>query len=135
MLVSLGLIALGVVLLVAGGEVLLRGAVGLATLARLTPAAIGLTVVAAGTSVPELAVLGEGEARYVFVLGEGNRVRRTEVRTGAHLNGRVEIVAGLRPGQRVVTEGIIKVTDGMQARLPGERGPGGAGGQRARGGG
>jgi cation:H+ antiporter len=45
-------------LLIAGGESLLRGAVGLATLCRLTPAVIGLTVVAAGTSVPELAVSG-----------------------------------------------------------------------------
>jgi cation:H+ antiporter len=45
-------------LLVAGGDTLLRGAVGLATLLRLTPAVIGLTVVAAGTSVPELAVSG-----------------------------------------------------------------------------
>jgi cation:H+ antiporter len=58
MLVSLALIALGIAFLVAGGEALLRGAVGLATLARLTPAVIGLTVVAAGTSVPELAVSG-----------------------------------------------------------------------------
>ena len=58
MLSSIGLVILGVVLLVAGGELLLRGAVGLATLLRLTPAVIGLTVVAAGTSVPELAVSG-----------------------------------------------------------------------------
>jgi cation:H+ antiporter len=43
-------------LLVVGGESLLRGAVGLATILRITPAVIGLTVVAAGTSVPELAV-------------------------------------------------------------------------------
>jgi cation:H+ antiporter len=57
-LLSIGLIVLGIVLLVVGGEVLLRGAVGLATLLRLTPAVIGLTVVAAGTSVPELAVSG-----------------------------------------------------------------------------
>jgi cation:H+ antiporter len=56
MTISIGLVALGLVLLVAGGELLLRGAVGLATLARVTPAVIGLTVVAAGTSVPELAV-------------------------------------------------------------------------------
>lgn len=52
------MIVLGVVLLAVGGEALLRGAVGLATLLRLTPAVIGLTVVAAGTSVPELAVSG-----------------------------------------------------------------------------
>ncbi len=58
MLLSIGLIFLGVILLVAGGEILLRGAVGLATILRLTPAVIGLTVVAAGTSVPELAVSG-----------------------------------------------------------------------------
>jgi cation:H+ antiporter len=58
MTVSVGMILLGLLLLVAGGEALLRGAVGLATLLRLTPAVIGLTVVAAGTSVPELAVSG-----------------------------------------------------------------------------
>ena len=57
MLLSIGLIVLGLALLVVGGEIL-RGAVGLATLLRLTPAVIGLTVVAAGTSVPELAVSG-----------------------------------------------------------------------------
>ncbi|VTS07344.1 calcium/sodium antiporter [Tuwongella immobilis] len=58
MIVAIGLIVLGIALLVLGGETLLRGAVGLATLCRLTPAVIGLTVVAAGTSVPELAVSG-----------------------------------------------------------------------------
>jgi cation:H+ antiporter len=56
MALAILLILLGMSLLVAGGETLLRGAVGLATLLRLTPAVIGLTVVAAGTSVPELAV-------------------------------------------------------------------------------
>ena len=58
MLLSLALIVLGIALLVAGGESLVRGAVGLAIISRLTPAVIGLTVVAAGTSVPELAVSG-----------------------------------------------------------------------------
>jgi membrane fusion protein (multidrug efflux system) len=76
-------------------------------------------------SVPELAVVGEGDGRFVFAVN-GDRVRRIPVTTGAHLSGRVEITAGLRPGQRVVTEGIVKVTDGMQVRLAGEgnrRGP------------
>ena len=56
MLLSIALVVLGLILLVAGGELLLRGAVGLSVLLHLTPAVIGLTVVAAGTSVPELAV-------------------------------------------------------------------------------
>lgn len=63
MLLSVGLIALGIALLVTGGETLLRGAVGLATILRLTPAVIGLTVVAAGTSVPELSVSVAAAAR------------------------------------------------------------------------
>lgn len=56
MLGAVALIAFGLVLLAGGGELLLRGAVALAKLLRLTPAVIGLTVVAAGTSVPELSV-------------------------------------------------------------------------------
>ena len=71
-------------------------------------------------SVPELAVVAEGDRSYVFAV-TGNRVRRIPVQTGAHLAGRVEILGGLRPGQPVVTEGVIKVTDGMQIRLAGNR--------------
>lgn len=56
MIESLGYILVGLVILVFGGEILLRGAVVLAERMKLTPAIIGLTVVAAGTSVPELAV-------------------------------------------------------------------------------
>jgi cation:H+ antiporter len=56
MLMALALVVVGLVLLALGGEALLRGAVGLAGRLRLSPAVIGLTVVAAGTSVPELAV-------------------------------------------------------------------------------
>lgn len=52
----IALIGLGVIFLGVGGEALLRGAVALATRLRLSPAVIGLTVVAAGTSVPELSV-------------------------------------------------------------------------------
>ncbi len=50
------LVIAGFALLLAGGEALVRGASGLALIARVTPAVIGLTVVAAGTSMPELVV-------------------------------------------------------------------------------
>lgn len=70
-------------------------------------------------SVPELAVVGEGETRYVYALDEGERAKRTTVRTGARLNGRVEVIEGLRPGQQVITDGVVKVADGMKVRLAG----------------
>jgi membrane fusion protein (multidrug efflux system) len=70
-------------------------------------------------SVPELAVVGEGERRFVFLLADGNKARRTEVRTGLRAGGRIEILAGLQPGQRVITEGVVKVADGMTVRVAG----------------
>ena len=56
LLVAVGLVVLGLALLGVGGDVLVRGATTLASLAGLTPAVIGLTVVAMGTSLPELVV-------------------------------------------------------------------------------
>ena len=47
---------LGLAVLVVGAELLVRGAVTLAEIARISPLVIGLTVVAFGTSAPELAV-------------------------------------------------------------------------------
>ena len=45
----------GLVLLAAGGELLVRGAVGLSQLLRISPLLAGLTIVGFGTSTPELA--------------------------------------------------------------------------------
>jgi cation:H+ antiporter len=53
---AIGGIVLGLALLAGGGEGLVRGATTLARLAGVTPAVIGLTVVAMGTSLPELVV-------------------------------------------------------------------------------
>ena len=44
----------GLVLLVAAGEILVRGAAGLALKANISPMMVGLTVVSIGTSAPEL---------------------------------------------------------------------------------
>jgi cation:H+ antiporter len=53
---DIGRILLGLVLLVAGGELLVRGAAGLAARIGMSPLVVGLTVVAFATSAPELAV-------------------------------------------------------------------------------
>lgn len=49
-------VAVGMALLLGGGELLVRGAARLAGLLGVSPLAVGLTIVAFGTSAPELAV-------------------------------------------------------------------------------
>lgn len=56
MVVEWLLVLAGLVLLVGGGEALVRGASGIALLAKVTPVVVGLTIVAAGTSMPEMVV-------------------------------------------------------------------------------
>lgn len=53
---AIGLMVVGLIALIAGGESLVRGASRLAALAGISPLVIGLTIVAFGTSAPELAV-------------------------------------------------------------------------------
>jgi len=64
----------GLVALVVGGELLVRGASSLALAARVAPLVIGLTVVAFGTSAPELAVSVQSCREGVTGLAIGNAV-------------------------------------------------------------
>lgn len=56
MLLSLVAILAGFTLLIAGGELLVSGATRLANRLNISPILIGLTIVAFGTSAPELGV-------------------------------------------------------------------------------
>ncbi len=56
MVVDSFLILLGLAVLLVGGDLLVRGAVGLATAMRIPPLLVSLTIIAFGTSAPELVV-------------------------------------------------------------------------------
>ena len=72
MLISVLMAIVGLLFLLGGGEVLLRGAASLATCLGLSPLLIGLTVVAAATSMPELVVTVISGLEGVPDLGVGN---------------------------------------------------------------
>ena len=69
------LLVLGMLLLVGGGDVLVRGAASLARQFGVSPLIVGLTVVAFGTSAPELSVnvsavlRGSGELSFGNIIG------------------------------------------------------------------
>lgn len=56
MYLNLFLLLVGLVVLILGGELLVRGATRLALLLKISPMVVGLTIVAFGTSAPELFV-------------------------------------------------------------------------------
>ncbi len=68
------MIVVGFGLLAAGGELLVRGASRLAAAAGISPLVIGLTVVALGTSAPEMAVTLQASLRGQSDLAVGNVV-------------------------------------------------------------
>lgn len=62
--------------------------------------------------IAESAVITRGQMKIIFVV-ENNRARLRLVRTGAVRHGKVEIIAGLDPGELVVTGGTAKLQDGQ----------------------
>lgn len=65
--------------------------------------------------VPETALVPVGEDQFVYCIVDGKAVM-TKVRTGQRRQGQVEIVEGLAPESVVVTEGTVKLRDGLAVR-------------------
>jgi RND family efflux transporter MFP subunit len=70
--------------------------------------------------VPVTSLLeADGSLATVFVVAKGGIARKVSVRTGRLLGERVEIVTGLAPGDRVVTEGAAWLDDNEPVRVLG----------------
>lgn len=61
--------------------------------------------------IPEAALVPQGERQYVFLVRD-ERAWRTDVVIGRRTRGEVEILEGLKAGDRVVVEGTQKVGNG-----------------------
>lgn len=67
-----------------------------------------------GLLVPKSAVLERGQLTFVWVVDGGNIARMRLVKPGTVVDGRVEILAGLSAGERVVVGGMERVVDGAR---------------------
>ena len=111
------LVGFGLALLVGGGEALVRGASGIALKARVTPAVIGLTIVAAGTSMPELVVSTQAALANNPGMAVGNVVGSNIFNIGAIL-GLAAIVRPLRiQGNTVRLEWPLMMLASLQLHL------------------
>lgn len=79
---------------------------------------VGLTLNERDTVVvPEAALIPSQGRQYVFVVDEESTARRVEVEIGRRIPGLAEIVSGIVPGQRVITQGIAQVRPGQPVRI------------------
>ena len=67
--------------------------------------------------VPEESIIQQGNRTVVYKVIEDKTVALTEVKTGIRNYGKVEIVSGLNPGDKIIIEGVSKVRDKAQIKL------------------
>ena len=63
--------------------------------------------------VSEKAIGTDQDRKFVYVVGEGNKVAYREIKTGNSLNGERVVLDGLKAGDMVITDGIMKIRPDM----------------------
>ena len=65
--------------------------------------------------IPQSCVSEVQDKKFVYLLGEGNKVKYSEIKVDPQNDGNTYIVTeGLKVGDKYVTNGITKLTDGME---------------------
>ena len=67
--------------------------------------------------VPAQAIVPEGDARYVWIVGPDDKAEQRSVEVGVYRNNWVEILSGLKPADRVVTAGVQKLYPGAKLNV------------------
>ncbi len=90
---------------------------------RLRPGMFARVTANFGTNhhvvIPDIAVvkqMGSGE-HFVYVLQPDNTVKYTLVELGKRLGNRYEIISGINEGDRIVTEGQVRLKDGVNVTV------------------
>ena len=90
---------------------------------RLRPGMFARVTATFGTNhnvvVPDVAVVkqqGSGE-HFIYVLNADNTVTYTKVELGRRLGSRYEIVSGIKEGDKIVTEGQIRLKNGVSVTV------------------
>jgi len=62
--------------------------------------------------VPETAIGNDQSKRFVFVVGADNKAEYREVTLGSTVDGKRVVVSGVKPGDRVILDGLQKLAPG-----------------------
>ena len=67
-------------------------------------------------SVADTSIIFEDEKKFVYKILDNNKFQKTEVLTGIRKDGNLQILEGLSPNDRVIKEGLSRLSDGMLVR-------------------
>ncbi|HVY87693.1 MAG TPA: efflux RND transporter periplasmic adaptor subunit [Hyphomonadaceae bacterium] len=71
-------------------------------------------------SIPEISVIAEGSKTFVYVVDQTRQPAvavKTEIQIGVREKGFVEVVSGLKSGDMVVTDGVLKLRPNAPVRI------------------
>jgi membrane fusion protein (multidrug efflux system) len=96
---------------------------------RIAEAGAPVEVRVETASAPDAVVIPAGalfqdpgaDKYHVFVIGADGRAHRTQVTLGLHDRERVQVTAGVKAGDAVVTSGGYALSDGLDVRVAGEQ--------------
>ncbi|MBD1559722.1 efflux RND transporter periplasmic adaptor subunit [Vibrio sp. S9_S30] len=66
--------------------------------------------------IPVQALQYSGTKRFVYVIDENNQAQKTEILLGARIDNQVVVENGLAVGQKIVTQGVVNMRDGVKVR-------------------
>lgn len=69
-------------------------------------------------TVPNAAIQRGEPGTYVYIVNSDNTVSVRDVKVGPSDNGMIQILSGLNPGDRVVTDGTDRLSDGARVMIP-----------------
>ncbi len=70
-----------------------------------------------GIAVPQRAVMLTAQGASVMIVSKDNRALPQPIKLGPQIGHKWTVIEGLKPGDRVVTEGLIKLQPGMSVKV------------------
>ena len=67
-------------------------------------------------SVADTSIIFEDEKKFVYKILDDNKIEKTEVITGIRKEGNLEILEGLNANDRIVKEGLTRLSSGMMVK-------------------
>lgn len=74
-------------------------------------------------AAPERSVYGRADSHYVYKLTADGKAMETPVTIGVRTPGKVEILSGLTPGDRIVVDGVNRLRSGATVNILSEEAP------------